>query len=268
VLNIRHSQALGTTDGGTVIASGRELQLQGGIAVGSEPLTLSGAGVASSGALRNISSDNSYAGPITLASVSRINSDANLLTLNVASGNAISAVNQNLAIGGAGSVTIADPVVLGSGSLVKDGVGVLTLSGASSYSGGTIVSNGTLRITTASALPGTGLLKLCTGTTLDIAGGTPISAPAAIASFDSTGGNLRLSTADRLSISGSMTGSLVVAISDPQNLNSNQVYVVATYGGTPPTSVTLTGVSSGWLILAVNGEIRMVFSRGTMFSVF
>ncbi|PKP72192.1 MAG: hypothetical protein CVT83_01215, partial [Alphaproteobacteria bacterium HGW-Alphaproteobacteria-5] len=56
--------------------------------------------------------------------------------------------------------------VSGSGSLEKSGTGVLTVTGTNSYTGGTAVSDGTLRAGTASALAG-GSFTL-TGGTLDL----------------------------------------------------------------------------------------------------
>ena len=81
VLNIQNANATGTTAGGVSVTSGAALQIQGGIAVGAEALTLNGTGISSDGALRNISGDNSWSGDITLGSATRINSDAGTLTL-------------------------------------------------------------------------------------------------------------------------------------------------------------------------------------------
>ncbi|MGH8431097.1 MAG: autotransporter-associated beta strand repeat-containing protein, partial [Solimonas sp.] len=79
-LNIRNSQALGFGGGGTTVANGAALELQadifGPINVFGEALTLNGTGIANGGALRNISGNNTFGGPITLASATRINSDA------------------------------------------------------------------------------------------------------------------------------------------------------------------------------------------------
>jgi autotransporter-associated beta strand protein len=47
-------------------------------------------------------------------------------------------------------------VLSGTGALTKDGLGMLTLAGANSYSGGTAVSAGTLQAAKAGALPGYG----------------------------------------------------------------------------------------------------------------
>ncbi|MBI5757591.1 MAG: autotransporter-associated beta strand repeat-containing protein, partial [Planctomycetales bacterium] len=66
-LNIQNASALGATSSGTTVANSASLEIEGGISV-SEPLTLNGSGVSSSGALRNINSNNFWSGAITLAS--------------------------------------------------------------------------------------------------------------------------------------------------------------------------------------------------------
>ena len=145
VLNIQNSSALGTTASGTSVTSGAALQMQGNISVGAEALTLNGTGVSNDGALRNISGSNTYGGAITLGSATRINSDAGTLTLDVASGNAITGTNQNLTFGGAGNITVNDAIATGTGTLTKDGAGTLTLSAANTYTGLTTITAGTLR---------------------------------------------------------------------------------------------------------------------------
>src|SRR4029077_3073991 len=81
VLNIQNATALGTTASGTTVNSGAAVQIQGGIAVGAEALALNGGGISSSGALRNISGNNSWSGNVTLGSASTIGSDSGTLTL-------------------------------------------------------------------------------------------------------------------------------------------------------------------------------------------
>jgi fibronectin-binding autotransporter adhesin len=156
VLNIQNSMALGQTGvndaaKGTTVASGAALQVQGGIAVGTEALTISGTGVANTGALRNISGNNSWAGSVSLGAASRVNSDAGTLTLN----GAITANNQNLTVGGAGNTTINGAIGTGTGTLTKDGAGTLTLAGNNTYSGATTISSGVVNIRHNQALGST-----------------------------------------------------------------------------------------------------------------
>ena len=132
-LNIQHATALGTAATGTTVDSGAALQLQGGIAVNSETLALNGTGISASGALRSISGDNIWRGLITLNSATRINSEADSLTFEISG---INGTNTSLTIGGAGDTTITAHVNLGaaSGSLSKDGAGLLNIdSGAQTY---------------------------------------------------------------------------------------------------------------------------------------
>ena len=96
--------ALGNTTGNTTVASGAALELIGGITIASgEDLTLIGTGEDSTGALRNISGDNTYNGNITLStSAVRINSDSGTLTI----GGTISNGSIGLTFGGAGNITV------------------------------------------------------------------------------------------------------------------------------------------------------------------
>ena len=83
VLNIQNATALGTVAGGVTVSANAALQIQGGISVGAEALSLNGTGIATDGALRNISGTNTYGGLVTLGSATRINSDAGTLTLSI-----------------------------------------------------------------------------------------------------------------------------------------------------------------------------------------
>jgi autotransporter-associated beta strand protein len=153
VLNIQNSAALGGVGTGTSVTSGAALQLEGGITVGTEALTLNGTGVSNNGALRNISGNNSWAGAVTLGSATRINSDAGTLTMSGNFGGA-----QNLTVGGAGNTTLSGVLGTGAGTLTKDGAGTLTLSGGAvnTFSGAVTINAGTLDLAKSGALNNAG----------------------------------------------------------------------------------------------------------------
>jgi len=153
ILTVANNTGLGTTAAGTTVTSGASLELQGNITVGAETLSLAGAGFASSGALRNLNGTNTYGGAVTLTADSTITSELGLLTLDVASGNAI-AGTFNLTFNGAGSITVADPIATSTGTLTKNGTGLLILSGANTYTGTTTVTDGIVRLANATALSG------------------------------------------------------------------------------------------------------------------
>jgi fibronectin-binding autotransporter adhesin len=173
ILTITNSHALGTASGVTVNNGGTStLELQGNIAVGALPLTLKSVGPFSFGALRNVSGNNSWGGPITLVEAARtINSEKGTLTLQ----GAISGATLGLTIGGAGNTTITNVIGTTSGTLTKNGGGTLTLSGANTFTGSTTVNDGTLVLDYStqdnSKLSDTAALTLSKGT-LTLSGGS------------------------------------------------------------------------------------------------
>jgi fibronectin-binding autotransporter adhesin len=154
VLNIQHSQALGDTATGTTIVANSTLQLQpnattGPLNVVGEPLSITGTGYNGVGALQNLSGNNTWTGPITLAGAAQINSDGGLLTLG---GNIVNGTNL-LTVGGAGNTLITGVISPSgtSGGLTKTGTGILTLTGANAYTGLTTVNGGVLDLVDATA---------------------------------------------------------------------------------------------------------------------
>jgi len=137
VINVQASNALGTTNGVTV-ANGAALQTQGGISLAHTTTTLNGTGVGNTGALRNISGNNSLTGTVTLASASRIYSDAGTLTL----AGGLTTGGNTLTIGGGGNTVLSGSLSFGSTALTKVDAGTLTLSSNLDLSGGTFSLNG------------------------------------------------------------------------------------------------------------------------------
>lgn len=145
VVRLSHATASGSTGGGITVQNGAALELTGGISVGAETLFLTGSGVSSGGALRNVSGANNYAGAVTLGiGGARINNDvANALTL---TGGLATNVAGDVTFGGVGNTTVSTIGINGGGGLTKDGAGTLTLSATNTYIGATTVSGGTLAV--------------------------------------------------------------------------------------------------------------------------
>lgn len=160
-----NSNALGSSTYGNVIASGAALQLQGGITLTEGSFSLSGTGADGTGALRNVSGDNT------------LNA-----TLNFGGSTTVSSASGNFVLSG--------QVDLGSGNTVTvSGGGSTTFSGAINNSGGfTKVDSGTLTFSGSSANSFSGALAINAGTVvLAKSAGANAVAGSAITIGDGTG---------------------------------------------------------------------------------
>jgi autotransporter-associated beta strand protein len=247
VLNIRNSAGLGTTANGTTVADLAALELQNGISVGAEALTLNGTGVSSGGALRNISGNNTYGGLLTLGSASRINSDSGTLSLTNA-GTVAGAFA--LTVGGAGDTVLNSILGTSTGTLTKDGTGKFTMGGANTFTGLTTVSGGTLAYGVANALSIGAVTVNGSGAVLDIA------------TFSDTVGAVTLTTGSITGTTGVLTGTSFAMDgtgSASAILAGSGATLTKTGAGTTTTlsgANTYTGttsVTSG--TLAVNGSL-------------
>ena len=134
-IKLAHANALGTTNNGTTVSSGGVLDLNGQT-IGAESLTLSGAGIGSTGALINTSATTAtLGGAITLAANTSF---------------------------GAGNITLANVGESGSRSLTKTGSGTLTLNGTNSYTGGTVLAEGNLVIANGNLADGSFKIEAAT----------------------------------------------------------------------------------------------------------
>lgn len=151
VVNAQAANALGTS-GAVTVANGAALQVQGGVSFGQTSTTLNGTGIFNTGALRNVSGNDTLTGGVILASASRINSDAGTLTL----AGGLSTAGFDLTIGGAGNTTLAGTLSLGSSTLTKLDVGTLTFNSSANLSAGTfLLGAGTLALNGTSLSIGT-----------------------------------------------------------------------------------------------------------------
>ena len=135
--------------GGTITAPETGSAELSGVLSGDGALTFNG------DATTVITGANTYSGGTTVSS-GTLQGDATSLQGNIVN-------NSNIVFNQAGSGTYAS-VISGTGSLTKDGSGTLTLSGVNTYTGNTTVSDGTLKLGVAGAVP-TGALTIgATGT--------------------------------------------------------------------------------------------------------
>jgi len=289
VLNIQHAKALGATTTGTLVTSGAALQIQGGITVGNEAITLNGTGISTNGALRNISGDNTYGGLVTLGSLSRIQSDAGTLTLS--NTGTITGPNFGLTVGGAGNITISGAITTTAGSVSKDGAGTLTLSGANTYTGATSVTQGTLVLGANNVIADTspvsiGAASLSVSTFTDTVGTLDLTAAAVInlgsggalafansAAVDWTGGTLnitgsfvsgssiRFGTTSGGLTSGQLASITINGVPGSYTLDASG-YLIGGGDITPPTLTSITdNVSGGPINIGATVTYTVTFSE-------
>jgi len=206
--------------------------------------------------------------------------------------------------GGANAVTAMGTASLAqnvSGGLTKRGAGILTLSGANTYTGTTTVVDGTLKLGVANALQTNTLISLAGGT-LDLNGYTVTNAFAgtglvtngnAVTTFSPAGtGTLGTNTltladttvkgtyladmtadgdSDRLNIGGPIDlSNIELHIVDTNRLNRHQTYTIMACMGTRTGTFKTTNLpDSHWhVIYQLDGTIKLLFTSGTIITIF
>jgi len=232
--------AVGSTNG-TTVSSGATLAFQGGtLNVAAEPVTVSGTGAGSNGAIRNLSGTNFFNGPITLVGDTQVNVDSGSLDLT----------------GG----------ISGTFSVTKAGPGMLKLSNTgNSFTGMVTVAEGTLSVATSSSATalGAGAAPVVLGsngktvTVLFTGPGTATSraftlAAAATGTFQ-TDNNFALSGAIGGNGNLAKTGSATLTLSGTNTFS----------GTTTVTSGTLAIGSTG----AINGTSGILVGQGAALQV-
>ena len=277
VVAISNATALGTTAGGTTVASGAALELSGSIALGAEALTLSGTGVSSGGALRSVSGTNSLTGAIALGAAATIATDAGTLTLS----GAISTAGNTLTFASTGDTTVSG-VVDGAGGIAKTGTGTLTLSGANSYSGATTISTGALRAANSTALGTTGIgTTIANGAALELIGGITIGAESTmLAGTGPTGGGALLNVSGNNSFGGALVLTSATTIGSTDGMltlngpslstgahaltfdGDGDITLAIAMGGS--TGFTKTGLGTLVLGAAMNSTGTVTLASGTL----
>ena len=235
ILKLADAAALGTSAGGTSVASGAALDLNG-FSITGESLTIAGDGISSGGALLNASATAAaWSGSVSM--------------------------NADTTINTAGDLTISG-VLSGAHSLTKIGAGTLTLSGANTYVGSTNINTGILSLGSADAL-GTGSAVVNNGTALDLAGyslsnnlslaGTGISGSGAL--FNSSASN----TAADVSGAISLTGDTLIQTNGALTISGS--IDAATVGGASALTVGHTNSGQGLISLTgITGATREITS--------
>jgi fibronectin-binding autotransporter adhesin len=147
-------------------------------------------------------------------------------------------VGSNATIGG---------VISGTGLLQVFGSGTLTLTGTNTYSGGTNVGGGTLRLEGAAATVGTGQVSVVNGAAVDLTNGATL--PNAFVVTNSSGASLLNSSGV-----GTFTGSV--------SLGANTFRL----NGAGGSGLTLSGNLSGTGLLSVQGGTVALTAPNTNFS--
>lgn len=148
VLTVAHSNALGTTAGGTQVYQGAELSLMNNITVVGELLELSGSGINEKGALRNLADANTWQGTVRF---DKLPGTATTTTVYIgADGSPTTSI---LTIDGQVTQNSAN----GNFGLTKVGTGKVVLTAATThaandYAGLTDIKEGVLNIRDAQAL--------------------------------------------------------------------------------------------------------------------
>ena len=195
VLNIQNAQGTGTTAGGVSVASGAALELQGGISVGAEALTLNSSGISSGGALRSISGANTYGGLISVGGGVAIGVDLNNLTLT----------------GG---------IANGSGSsLTKNGSGTLIINSSDGTTGAHTINGGIVQVGTLGGLTADAWV-IKEGTTLDLNGQDALVSAAGNKTITLTGGSILTGSGTAI-IAYDATVINVIASATPSSISGN-----------------------------------------------
>jgi autotransporter-associated beta strand protein len=204
----------------------------------------------------------------------------------------------NIATATVATVTLAPNT---SGGLTKRGAGVLTLGGANTYTGATVIAGGTLKLASAQALPTQTQVALAGGT-LDLngctvtnaVGGSGTLANGSVRATFSPGGEGALGTntlalsaaalvggtyiadvtadgaSDLIAVDGGLDMSgLTLQIVNPALLDRRRSYTLLTCRGT--LTGTVAGINlpdSRWHVTGLSeGHVRLVFVDGLLIQI-
>lgn len=212
----------------------------------------------------NIIVTSGSSGTLTLGSTS-----VSAGSYGVSAGTTTLTLNGNLSLTAAGTVNALtmNSLISGAGVLTKVGVGIVTMNNANTYSGGTILSAGTLQLATNGVVSaggtrtsgplGTGLLTLGDGVTLRSSGTTART----IQNDLSLSGNITL---------GDTTNTGALTFNSTAGANTLTTAATTTLTGnttlTTLSAVTITDVISGGFSLTKAGASTLTLGGANLFT--
>ncbi|WP_221028982.1 autotransporter-associated beta strand repeat-containing protein [Actomonas aquatica] len=246
--------ALGAATYGNVIANGATLALQGDINLDESNFSLSGTGDGGTGAIRNISGDNTLTASLSFTGNTTIASEAGSLTLT----NQL-ALSNALTLEGAGDIT-ASGQITGSSALTKNGSGTLTLSGSggNSFSGGFNLNDGgvILNKTDGTSALGQGSINIGDGSGAAGSASVTYQSGNQIVDYAST---ITINSDGLLDLNGNTESLNIIAGSGQIDLGSGHLTLgvnsgSSTFSGTIAGSGNLTKSGSGTVTLDGSGS--------------
>ncbi len=223
-VRVTNSNGLGASNHGNVVASGASLELAGGINVNEGGITISGNGASGTGALRNLSGNNTLSAQVSLGANTLIQSDGGTLTLT----NQFAANSYNLTLAGNGNIVIT-PNIWDGGDLTILGAGNHTFGASVGLGGNDLVINATGNQTFSGQISSGTFTMSSSGTTTLVGGGT-INVTNGL---NVSGGTLILnkSTTDAVQSNITIENATVRLEADQQIQQSNNVAVWVKEGG-------------------------------------
>lgn len=266
--------------------------------VGEPYVMIEGGGGEGATAVANMEDDGTGNGTYRVASVTITNPGWGYTSDPVVTFYKGGTANSGTVAATAASVTRAPTA---SGGLTKTGAGILTLTGASTFTGMTTISNGTLRLGAANALPPNAPVTLAGGT-YDLGGFTVTNQLTYISGAITNGvfrmdlspagtgtiGTQNLTMQAGSSIQGSyyanvaadgssdlvaVTGSINLAglslqLVNPENLDSRKTYTLMTVSGTRTGTFASTNLPSRWHALyQTDGTVKLICVNGTLMTL-
>ncbi|MDI1250009.1 MAG: autotransporter-associated beta strand repeat-containing protein [Lacunisphaera sp.] len=250
IAQAQSASALGT--GAAVIAAGTTLELSSPGTV-SNNMSLTGSGVSSNGAIRNIAGTNTLSGILTESGNTRFVADTGT-TLNL-TGN-LTGSGTATTFAGAGSINVAR-ITTGTGTVAIES-GTVTFNGgnANTFTGTTTVNGGTLTLNKTAGVDaiGTGGLVINTGTSVTLQQNQQIN-NAATVTLNGTGSLNLNGTTESFAVLNSASPSATVALG-AGNLTLGAVGAAdSTYAG------TLTGTGASSLTIAGDSTVFLTGSN-------